>query len=240
MTTQSERNERKKLNKAGNKVNKGCIVQVIVILILGLLVLFYVNRPKDAEIKKENSRIDSLKEIDANNVSATKKAFLPKVDPEVQKKLKPYFKIKKDEFDENGSIWFIPKTAPSFINANGIFCYFQVVNGKAENFRLKIQYYSEDWLFFNEIKFSVDGKAITYTPGKTETDSGDGGMIWEWSDEEIKSDDAHLIEMLASSKISKMKLIGRQYYKIKNITPNQIATINRTLKLFKAYGGTLR
>jgi hypothetical protein len=71
----------------------------------------------------------------------------------------------------------------------------------------------------------------------TETDSGDGGKIWEWFDESVSVSDKQLINALANSKSAKMKLIGRQYFDVKNISQDQIKGIKRTLELYQAMGG---
>lgn len=153
------------------------------------------------------------------------------------KELTPFFRIKKDEFSNNNEAWYEPKNAPKFANANGIYCYFKAQNNKPLPLRLRIQYHAEEWLFFKAVQFAIDGKAFEYIPDRTETDHGNGGKIWEWSDEMITDKD--LITALSNAKSAKMKLIGRQYFDIKTITPNQINDIRRSVELYKAMGGQL-
>ena len=100
-----------------------------------------------------------------------------------------------------------------------------------------MQYYSDEWLFFNRVQFSIDGKAYEYVPLNTETDNGDGGYIWEWFDESITNSDKDLISALSNAKSAKMKLIGRQYFDIRTISKDQIKNIKRTLDLYKEMGG---
>ena len=103
--------------------------------------------------------------------------------------------------------------------------------------RFRVQYYSDDWLFFKKIQFSIDYNAYEYIPSDTETDSGNGGKIWEWFDEALTGRDKTLIYALADAKSAKMKFIGRQYYDIKTITKNQITDMKRVLELYRAMGG---
>lgn len=173
------------------------------------------HREKEIEDFKKSVKIDSLK----------------------IKQLKPYFNTKKDEFDPDGLVWHKPKSAPKYTNRNGIYCYFQSNNGMPSNLRLRLQYHADDWLFFHKVQFSIDGKAYEFIPMNTETDSGNGGRIWEWFDESMGKSNTDLLEALANAKSAKMKLIGRQYYNIKTITSTQIRDINRTLDLYKAMGG---
>jgi hypothetical protein len=151
--------------------------------------------------------------------------------------LTPYFKIKKDEFDPNQLVWHIPKSAPQYVNMNGIYCYFQTNSGMPSNLRFQVQYHSDEWLFFKKVQFSIDGKAFEYIPSNTETDSGNGGKIWEWFDEPVHESDKELLNALANAKSAKMKFIGSQYHDIKTISSNQIADIKRTIELYQAMGG---
>lgn len=159
-----------------------------------------------------------------------------KVDSAKIKDLLPYFDVNKDEFDPKGKIWYKPKSAPQYVNRNGIYFYFAVEDGKPLALRLKIQYYADDWLFFNKVQFSIDDKAYEYIPNRTETDHGNG-KIWEWFDEALTGLDKDLVYALADAQSAKMKFIGRQYHNIKPITKNQIVDMKRTLELYKALGG---
>lgn len=160
-----------------------------------------------------------------------------KIDSFKIKELSKYFVLRKDEFSNNNLVWYKPKSAPQYANQNGLYCYFQTENGMPSNLRFKFQYYSDDWLFFSKIQFAIDGKAFEYIPSDTETDSGDGGHIWEWFDQGLTQSDKDLIFALANAKSAKMKIVGRQYYDTKEITQGQILSIKRTLDLYNALGG---
>jgi hypothetical protein len=108
------------------------------------------------------------------------------------------------------------------------------------NFRLRIQYYSDDWLFIRKYQFSIDNKAYEFIPNNVETDSGNGGYIWEWCDENIHSNnDIELIKALSNAKTAKIKFIGRQYHDIKTISQKQIKGIKDAVNLYLAMGGSL-
>ena len=153
------------------------------------------------------------------------------------KELKKYFFVKSDEFSNNNLKWHKVKTAPKYTNANGIYVHFQTENDLPSNLRFRFQYYSDDWLFIKNAQFSIDGKAYDFNPSSVETDSGDGGYIWEWWDESLTSSEHEVIYGLANAKKAKVKLNGSQYYDIKNITQEQILGIKRTLEYYKALGG---
>ena len=151
--------------------------------------------------------------------------------------LMPFFNKKTDEFDTNEMTWYVPKNAPKYISSNGIYVYFGINKKGLTPLRLKVQYYSDEWLFFRKVNFSIDGKAYEFIPTNTETDNS-GGYIWEWFDEAITSNsDKQLLLALCYANNAKMKFVGRQYYDIKNITPQQIKDIQRTIELYRAMGG---
>lgn len=148
--------------------------------------------------------------------------------------LKPYFNFRTDEFEK--CTWVTPKDAPSF-TGNGFYCYFSLVNGRACNLRLKIQYSADDWLFIQSYKLLIDGDSYDYTPSKMERDNSD--FIWEWSDDQVTPHIEMLLNSLKNSKEAKIRFIGRQYSKDKNITPKQLVSIKRTMDLFYALGGKI-
>ena len=182
------------------------------------------NSIQDAVDNNENEKTIELKQT-------------AKIDSNKIKVLKQFFRVRKDEFSTTGKTWYEPKSAPNYTNSNGLYCYFQTENDMPSNLRFRMQYYSDDWLFFSKVQFSIDGKAYEYVPVDTETDSGDGGYIWEWFDESVSESDKELINALANAKSAKMKLIGRQYFDLRNISQDQIKGIKRTLELYQAMGG---
>ena len=150
-------------------------------------------------------------------------------------KLKSYFSFKKDEF--GGQVWVEPKDAPKYVNVNGVYCYFMLVDGKPSNLRFKIQYRADDWLFIQSYKFLVDGDTYDYVPNKVERDNDT--YIWEWSDNQVTTLSEPLLKSLSNAKTVKIRFVGRQYHKDKDITAKQIASIKRTLEYFYALGGKI-
>lgn len=198
----------------------------------------YFNSKLTEEEAIESSILAMDNVVKRSNNSNPAKVEESKIDSVKIKELLPFFKVKKDEFDPNGKTWFEPKSAPQYTNRNGIYLYFAAQNGKVAALRFRVQYYSDDWLFFKKVQFSIDEKAYEYIPSNTETDCGNGGKIWEWFDEALTGSDRDLIYALVEAKSAKMKFIGRQYYDIKTITRNQISDMKRALELYRAMGGT--
>lgn len=159
-----------------------------------------------------------------------------KLDSTKIKELKRFFRIRKDEFSTTGVTWYKPKSAPKYTNRTGLYCYFHTEDEMPSNLRFRMQYHSDEWLFFSKVQFSIDGKAYEYFPMGTETDSGEG-RIWEWFDESVSESDKELLNALANAKSAKMKLLGSKYFDIRNITKDEIKSIKQTLELYQAMGG---
>lgn len=196
---------------------------------------FLENKLKDEIFAKENSMLESrdrrLAEIEAERRQSIQ------IDSAKVLELERFFNVRVDEFLNNERKWHKPKSAPRYTNMNGIYLYFQTEMGLPSNLRFRVQYHANKWLFFSRVQFSIDGKAFEYTPNRVETDSGNGGQIWEWFDQQVSPRDIELLNALANANDAKIKFIGRQYHDIKTINREQILGIKRTLELYKAMGG---
>lgn len=148
---------------------------------------------------------------------------------------KNLFRECNDEF--NDVVWYIPKSAPRYVNMNGVYCYFEA---KSSNFRFKFQYHADDWLFIDNLIFNIDGENITIVPDM-KRDCGNGGRIWEWCDENINNDRATLneyfIKKIANAKTVKIRMNGSQYYNTRVLTAAQIKSIKNTYEYYIALGG---
>src|SRR5690554_6543780 len=151
----------------------------------------------------KNSLAESVEKNKENELTNIKNSA--KIDSSKMNELDKYFVSKKDEFDPDGLVWHKPKSAPKYTNQNGIYCYFQSNNGMPSNLRMRLQYEADDWLFFEKVQFSIDDKAYEFIPRDTETDSGNGGRIWEWFDQSMGSFNTELLNALANAKSAKMK-----------------------------------
>ncbi len=162
-----------------------------------------------------------------------------RIDSTTIKKLKPGFKIKKDEFDTKGTTWYTPRTAPNYVNYNALYLYFGCQEGVPTVLRWRMQYEDDNWLFIRLVQFSIDGKPYEYVPNNMETDSGNGGRIWEWFDNAVDYRNKEIVLALYNAKTARMRLVGSQYHKEKTITSSQLSEIRKTIDLYKAMGGTL-
>ncbi len=147
--------------------------------------------------------------------------------------VKKDFHNKKDEFSDK--VWIEPNNEPKYTNQNAVYCYFEKDGGSVSNFRLRLQYTSDDWLFIENVIFNCDGNNYTYTPEKVDRDNDT--RIWEWFDEQVSAEDEPLIKAIANAKTVKMKLNGQQYYDVRTMTKAQIYFIKQAYTYYKLSGG---
>lgn len=77
--------------------------------------------------------------------------------------------------------------------------------------RVKFQYEGSDWLFINGVKANIDGKIVDLAFTEWERDNS-GGKVWEWSDTSLDIIGRSLIEEIANSKKTVLRLNGDTYY----------------------------
>lgn len=197
------------------------------------LLLFSCTSKEEKKVASDIPLVDTL----ATSASPEPlRSVLPIIDTVTIKKLAPNFVLEKDEFDTDGKTFLYPKSRPKYINRNHIFCYFQSADNKPFNFRLKVQYVAEDWLFIQKVIFLIDNTPYEVTPGNVERDN-DGGLIWEWFDVQLTDTYFSLIKNLSEAKSVKVKFIGRQYSDVRTLPANQLKSISETYRYYWALGG---
>lgn len=183
--------------------------------------------------KDWSKEVDSLSH-DSLEVPA-KIVAKPKINIDsVVKVFRSDFTFKKDEFENR--TWVEPKNRPQYTNINRIYPYFELDDSIARNFRFRVQYTADDWLFIQKITFNIDGsRNIVFVPEKMERDND--SKIWEWCDEPIDNQYEFLISALANAKKAKVKFDGQQYYDTRTITNNELKYIRKTYEFYLALGG---
>lgn len=218
--------EKKKKSKKKRRI----IIVLIIIIVISLLM-----SNEEEEANSTDAKND--KKITKTELKVEDKAIRDSVIAE----LKSSFTTKYDEF--TNTHWVEHKNKPKYRNMNGCYCYFQIQDSVASNFRFVFQYVATDWLFIKEMIFNIDGKNFDLYP-KMERDNGNGG-IWEWCDYEVNylsSDNADLFSEnfvweLKNAKSVKVKLVGQHYSKVQTLSEQQIKSIKETYDYYIALGG---
>lgn len=223
--------------------DSGCGVLLLIGLVIFVIVLA-VNQSRKGysevaivdSIIEDTTVVDTSVVVDESQSNIEAKRILTslaniKVTPERFKKIYKSSRLKRDEFTK--STYLYDRSSPQYVNRNGVSCYVETDLFDNPRLHLSLQYYSDDWLFIQSAKFSVDGETIDYTPDdEFKRDSGDG-KIWEWSDNVVSEYEVPLLAKVALSKTAKVKFIGKQYHDIKTVTPKQKLAIKNMLIIYK-------
>ena len=168
--------------------------------------------------------------------TTTVKSNLPKVDSTQMRELLPLFKVEKDEFTKR-SFYQHKNNGKSF--SNSAYLYFSKLDGSISRLRLSVNYESEDWLFIKKALILVDSTTFEFYPQETKQDTGYGGIIYEWFDNELGEEHSRMIESMLNADKIKIKLLGRDLYDIYQVSPKQLKAIKETIRLYKSMGGEI-
>lgn len=221
------------------------------ITILSAIILMAISFTSCGEstYAKENEQARLEREQFVKDSIARAEFVLDSLNKITVQELAPLFVEKTDKYLD--CTWVEPKSAPKYRNSNGIYCYFQMKDGKPCNFRFVYQYYASDWLFIRSMIFHAENGEkninITITPDM-DRDCGYGGKIWEWCDVPVYQmsyeNDAvkhNVTELLLDAftyfDTMEVRMNGSDYYDERTLTKAQIQSIRDTYRYYEALGG---
>ncbi|MCQ2289260.1 MAG: hypothetical protein MJZ74_09205 [Muribaculaceae bacterium] len=106
---------------------------------------------------------------------------------------------------------------------------------------LRLQYYADDPLNYNDMVFTIDGFDYKFHPTNIQRGKGDGVMIWEQSDDVLREADKDLVYALAHCHWVRLKLHGADGMNhVKLIGEEQIKSFKETYQLFLLRNGSIK
>jgi hypothetical protein len=139
---------------------------------------------------------------------------------------------KIDEIE--GLTWISHRNAPTL--GNYVSTYFGSKKGSAENYplRLKLQYYSKDWLFVRSVTVKADDKV--YELGNLDFERDHSfGTVWEWTDIPIK--DYEMLNHWVTAKRIVVRFRGDKYHHDFTIPQKQQMQLSEVYQAWKVMGG---
>ena len=175
--------------------------------------------PQSTECKKATTALETLdKEIAA------------KLAAEKAKRMKAVTKLKKRFDDVSGITWYENQYFVHYNNTNHTSIYI----GKRETgkpwMRLKMSYYGDDWIFFEQAYLSYDGntRQVSFDRYRDRESDNSGGSVWEWIDVSVDESMISFLRQLVDGKSVKMRLSGK-YTHTKTLTTSEINGIRDVL-----------
>lgn len=137
--------------------------------------------------------------------------------------------LRKTYDDVNGIMWFYSKQTNHKVWSNMASLYIGK-NNSSVWLRLKMSYYGDDWIFFDNAYLSYEGNTYTitfdkYSDKKTENSSG---MVWEWIDVNVDSELLSYLNNFVRGKSPKMRLSGK-YTHTRTLSTKEIKSIQEIL-----------
>lgn len=155
----------------------------------------YFFEKKSEELKVNLLAYQSLKKQIANSIQIKKKnAF-----NELRKKHDPVENL----------TWYFDRHTKDYVE-NDMSLYFSIKDDqdvtKIPNLRLRPAYTGEDWIFFEDIIFNIDGKKYTITPASDEIHHDNDTEVYEWADIPMESIESRTGIKLSSTNLN---ILGR-------------------------------
>lgn len=134
-----------------------------------------------------------------------------------------------------GFTLYKPKSAPSIVERNSVYLYFEVpTGGKPGPMQIRVQYYADDRLDTQKVEFQINGEKYVLTPSHLDTRK-EGKYVSEWFDMTLDGDNEALVEAMGFANYVRVKFIGKSVSHIKDLTRDQVADLRRAYFLRKNF-----
>lgn len=97
---------------------------------------------------------------------------------------------------------------------------------------LRISYGGDDWLFFEECIFKIDGESTTVKAPRDSHRDNSGGRVWEYFTRAATDEDVKLLKAIASAKDVTVRFTGKYKYD-HELTDDEQAAIWNVLEAYR-------
>ena len=136
----------------------------------------------------------------------------------------------KDEV-QNSYFW-TDKTSPVKW-ADSIYLYVATKNGYEPTIRMYVSYYGSDWIFWSNLILNIDGDIYEIEARGVNQDNTN--MVYEWIDVVPSDSQLLLLEMVANSQKTLVRLEGDTYKHDFEVTPNQKRALMNVLSVYEGF-----
>ncbi|MGN0213790.1 MAG: hypothetical protein ACI4AH_03150 [Muribaculaceae bacterium] len=134
-----------------------------------------------------------------------------------------------------GKTKYVPKSAPSMVEQNAVYLYFEVPTGsRPGDMNIRVQYYADDRLDIQSVEFLINGEKYLLKPDKLNFKK-EGKYVSEWFDMPLVGESASLAEAMGYANYVRVKFLGKSCNHIKDLTRDQVSTLRKAYFLHKNY-----
>jgi len=145
--------------------------------------------------------------------------------------LTPYFVMTNDQC--------VPRSVTPGNTSNAVYFYFNMDGDYPGPLHLRVQYYADDPINYDELVFTIDGFDYVFFPQAPQRGKTAQQMYWENSDDVMHTADKDLVYALGHSHWAMIKLKGADGINhVKMLNEQQLLDLSRTLQLYRLLGGT--
>jgi hypothetical protein len=174
--------------------------------------------PSSVECKKAKLALDNLNSEMARQAAAEK-----------AKRLQAVNKLKKDFDDVSGITWYYNPYFVHYNNSTHVSVYIGKKSTSAPWLRLKMSYYGNNWIFFENAYLSYDGTTISIPFDKYQEKKTDHYTdCWEWIDVSVSDTLLSFLQQMIKGKVVKSRFDGK-YTSTHILTKQEIKGIEDVL-----------
>lgn len=182
---------------------------------------------EEARIAAEQHRQDSIE-------YAARRAERMAQDSVTKAELLPAFTEDRNA-DESGASVFKIKNAPKGRQGNYAYLSFSVDNDKAREMFINVCCTASDWLYIEGCTIEADNdETAEISVGETSDNVNNNLSCSEWFTAPVYSG---TLDMLMNAKSAKVIIRGKEKKKEIPLSAKQLADIQKTIRLYRAYGG---
>lgn len=134
--------------------------------------------------------------------------------------------------DEVRNIYFwTDKTSPVKW-ADSIYLYVVTKNGYEPTIRMYVSYYGSDWIFWSNLILNIDGHV--YESKMRGVNNDNTNMVYEWIDVVPSDSQLILLEMVANSETTLLRLEGHYKHDFE-VTPTQKHALLNVLSVYEGF-----
>ncbi len=187
------------------------------------------------EVYKKLNDSDKEKVTNYGKLTAAKTTLKELKAADRQKRIKAAlagFNSKHDKV--TGNTFYKSKNYPKYIDTRSYVLPYIGENDGHFWVRLKFNYTGDDWIFWEELTFLIDGeryyKTVGYSNVERDNDSGD---VWEYYDYNPSSTDMEMLEKIANSKETIVRFEGDRYRYDLTVSAEDKAAIKQVVAAYK-------